>query len=231
VKIWKLSDPGDDRYANASRRGAWSPSVGLCTECGASRQRRVKPLIIEWEPGSDRIGDVTCVGFNSDAAVTDRAVKALDKCGGFEPSPVEMYQNPKLKRPRTSLRTKPRVWLPYEGRPMFELWITLHVYLDPKKSSIRLLKVCETCGLRRYEALGIERWETTWDKDRLEGASIHFPRKPGCGIYVNESDLAGSGLFRVHEFPAWIFCTDSVKKIVESEGLTNVSFREMGDTI
>ena len=40
MKIWRLIDPNDDRYARASRRGTWSPGKGLCPECKASREER-----------------------------------------------------------------------------------------------------------------------------------------------------------------------------------------------
>jgi hypothetical protein len=230
MKIWRLRDPGDNFFAHASRRGTWSSGYGLCTECDASTQQRIKPLIIEWEPGSDRIGDFTCVGFNSDAVVTDRAVKVLIKLGGFEPGPVEMYQNPKLKRHPRSRNEKPRIWLPYRGPSLFDLWITRNVNLDLEKSSVKLVKACSTCGHQRYEVSGIESWETRWNKEQRETTNIHIPRELDRGIYIRETVLEGNGFFRVREVPSWIFCTDPVKILIQEEKLTHIEFLKMGDT-
>jgi hypothetical protein len=48
------------------------------------------------------------------------------------------------------------------------------------------------------------------------------------GLYVSERSLAGADIFRVEEFPGWILCTDDVKRFVESNEYTNVSFLEIG---
>lgn len=45
--LW-FADPVDSRFARASRRGSWTPeSLGACQQCGTSRQRRARPLILE----------------------------------------------------------------------------------------------------------------------------------------------------------------------------------------
>jgi len=51
------------------------------------------------------------------------------------------------------------------------------------------------------------------------------------GIFVDESSLADASIFRVHEFPSWIFVTDWLKNLVESEEFTNISFDEIGESI
>jgi len=230
MRVWRLADPGDDRFARASRRGSWSPSSGLCSECGASSQERIQPLVLEWEPGSALVGDFTWPGFGSDIAITEQVVKALKSFGGFEAGPVEMVQEPNLKRPSGSRRGKPRVWLPYEGPPLYDLWVTQQVHLDRERSSVWLVKQCRTCSRQQYAVDGIERWETGWDKERRESVKTHIPRSRGLGLYVEEDALAGTAIFRTHEFPGWVLCTDAIKELVEKEGFTNVSFLEAGET-
>ena len=43
MKIWRLVDPNDDRYARASRRGTWSLGKGVCRECTASSSTASSP--------------------------------------------------------------------------------------------------------------------------------------------------------------------------------------------
>ena len=228
MKIWRLVDPNDDRYARANRRGTWSLGKGVCPECTASSQERIQPLVIEWERGSDEIGDVTWLG-SGDAAVTERALEILMELGGLEPGPVEMYQDPKLQRPRSPRRAIPRIWLPYEGTPLFDFRITHCLLADLEKSSVTLVRTCGTCDRRRYVA-GIECRKRTWDKERLSSEQIQIPREPGRGIYVGKSRLAGAGVFRVQEFPAWMLCTDSARRRIECASLSNISFSEVGET-
>jgi len=231
MKVWRLSDPVDSRFARASRRGSWSQSSGLCPECGASSQRRIQPLVLEWEPGSDAIGDFTWPGFGSDIAITEPVANLLEAFGGFETGPVEMVQDSTLKRPSGSRSGKPRVWLPYEGPPLRDLWVTQQVHLDLERSSVRLVKECMTCGRKHYDIDGIERYETGWDKERRESVETRIPRQHGLGIYLAADALAGVAIFRLHEFPGWILVTDLVKNFVEKEGFTNVSFLEAGETL
>ena len=108
--IWRLEDPRDGRFAEAGWRGAWSEGVS-CPACSGSTQERTQPLIMEWEAGSDRIGDFTCTGVCSGFAVTEQVGTALRRhFEGFELGPVQMTQDGKLKKPkRITKRTKPRV--------------------------------------------------------------------------------------------------------------------------
>ncbi|MGH9891684.1 MAG: hypothetical protein ACREA0_06825 [bacterium] len=230
MKLWRFADPSDQQFAEASRRGTWSPSSGLCSECGASSQERIQPLVLEWEPGSDVIGDFTWPGFGSDIAIAEKVVTAFKGFGGFEPGPVEMVQDPNQRRQGGPHRGKPRVWLPYQGPPLYDLWVTRQVHLDLERSSVWLVKECRTCGRQQYAVDGIERRETRWDKEQRKSVRMHIPRSRGLGFYVAEDAFTGSAIFRTHEFPGWVLCTDLVKEIVEKEGFTNVSFLEVGDT-
>ena len=68
-----------------------------------------------------------------------------------------------------------------------------------------------------------------WNK-RLGGLEeLHFPRTPGKGLYIADSDVDGSDIFRVDEFPAWIFCKDTTKDFIIAQGFTNINFLEYGE--
>ena len=97
MKFYRLAHTSRHAFARAGRRGTWypNPGKGLCPECGRSKQERVKPLIVEWEPGSDLIADFTWPGLLDDLMVTERVRQCFEKCRfkGFEFGPVEMVQD------------------------------------------------------------------------------------------------------------------------------------------
>jgi len=234
VKIWRMQDPRDPKYAVAAWRGAWSVSDGkLCPECTASTQHRIQPIVIEWEPGSELIGDFTCAGICDGFIVKKSVGDELSRSfRGFELGSVRMIQHSKLRRPvRVTKRTKPRIWLPYEGPELCELWIPLMVPIDRARSTCHVAMRCSTCGRERYTVEGCERTEGHWDKHRRRYLSDRYPREPGKGAFVQMQHLHGAGIFRIRELRGWVFCTDDVKYLVEERQYTNISFLECGDVV
>ncbi len=209
MKLYHFHNPHDFRYAQAARRGTWfpDPGPGLCPECTSSRQERIPPLILKWLPGSDLIGDFVWPGFDDEVVVSQRVRDAFEnRFRGFEFKPVEMWQEPKLKRPqRITKRTKPRVWLPYEGPPLWDLWVTAYAHLDLEKSGWSIDRVCSTCGRVFYTTPPYE--------ERY--------------LVIDIATWGGEEIFRLHE-SGWVFCTQGVKDFVEEAGFTNVGFLEDG---
>lgn len=226
MKLWRLSDPRGHEFAEAGLRGTWSnANDGPCPECTASRQMREKPLVLAWQPGANEVGDFTWPGLGSDIVVAGRVLGLLqDHLSGFEAGPVEMTEDPNVSK-----RAK-RVLLPYKGPELHELWVTRWVHLDPVRSSVELENRCGTCGAERWEVYGVERWDSHFDPERKQLVRVKTERLPSAGILVSETDLAGDAIFRVHELPGWVFCTELVRELVEKEQFSNVSFLEMGDT-
>jgi len=235
MRVWRLSKPIDTRFASASRLGTWEPkaNTSVCPEGTATRQKRVSPLIIEWDPGSDIIGDFVWPGFDDELVVTEQVFKSLSSCfRGFKQRTVAMYQNPKLNRPkRVNKRTRPRVWLPYQGPVLHDLWVASWAHVDLTSSSVRQIKKCSQCGYEAFEVDGIEKRSSRWDKARRESIKIHQRRMPGKGLFIAEGDLEGADLFRVHEFPGWILCTDRLRKFICHQGFSNIEFLDVGDVV
>lgn len=232
MQIFSLEEiPRDHTYAEAGVRGTWSEG-SLCPECKGSTRRRIQPLVIEWEPDSDVLGDFTW-GTPWSFAIVEHAMKALlAEFRGFEPGPVEMFQEPKLRRPtRITKRTKPRIWLPYEGPPLYDFWITARVHADMERSSIRLKKKCSTCGVETYSVTGLEERKGDWDLEAGTFLDVDRPRIEGQGIFVRQADLGGAEIFRLHELPGFILCTQRLKDFIEERRFTNVTFREVGDVV
>lgn len=210
VRLYRLGDPRDCSFAQASRLGTWypNPGPGICPECTASRQKRVPPLVIEWEPGSDVIGDFTWPGFGDEIVVTQRVREALEgRFRGFEFLPIQMHQDPKLVRPeRVTKRTKPRIWLPYQGPPLWDLQAPAWCKLDLEKSHVTVEKVCRTCG-------------TTYHK---------FPPGRTRHLVVDPASWGGQHAFRLREV-GLLTVSEEVKQFIETERFTNVGFWPEGE--
>lgn len=210
IRIYHFHDPNDSRFARAGRRGTWEPDPGpgVCPECGRSRQRRVPPLIMEWLPDSDIIGDFTWPGLDDEVVVTDAVRRFLGDHikTAVDFLPPEMWQSPRLAKPqRVTTRTKPRVWLPYEGPQLWSMEPTAYARLDLKASGWQVEGTCSICGRVLYSSPPFEERRYAVDP---------------CTWY-------GADIFRIHD-SRWLFCTERAKRLIEARGFTNVSFLEDG---
>ena len=216
MKLWRLSDPCDYRYGRAGR-------VGGTWQKGEYMERR-RALAIVWLPDSDAVGDFTWPGLDTDVVVTDRVGAALAdvQIEGYELKPVEMAEDSEAAVRRSR---KPRVRLPYSGPPLWDLWVTAWTRIDRKRSTVAATRTAD--GSETFELRGVQRRESSWDKERRVLVKRMHPRVEGQGLFVPPI----RGFFRVSEFPAWIFCTDDIKDLIEDHCFTNVSFLEMGDVL
>ena len=180
-------------------------------------------MLIAWEPGSDEVGDFSWPGFDSEVVVTDPVLEALRSFSGFEPGPVEVVEDADARRRRGT-----RVRLPYRGPRLHELWVTASVNMDRDRSSAELEHACPTCGAEQWELYGVERWDSHYDRGLQQLVRTKTERLPNAGVFVHETHLDGAQVFRVRELPAWIFCTDAVREVVQQAGFSNVAFLEMG---
>lgn len=230
MKLYRIVEPSwlNLDFAELSPIGTWSSSTGVCYECGGSNQERVQPLVAEWQPGSDLIADVTWAAFQP--VLTCKLFCDLrSRFRGFTNGPVEYVQDPKLKRPvRVTRRNRRRVWLPYDGPELCEVWVAEFRHLAKPASTAEMTYKCRTCGRERWEVIGIERWE--YDADALGFATwTNYQRQPDMGLYARPSDLSDIDVFRFNEFPAWIICTEQVRTYVLEGSYSNVGFLEIGE--
>jgi hypothetical protein len=184
------------------------PKRTLCKECELGECEYVRPLILEWAEDSDLVGDFTwpCIGVMV-VIVTDRVRQVcLDlQLSNLRFDPITFYQHPRLKRPtRITSRTKPRVWLPYEGPTLWDMQPLHWVHLNAKKSRMSLDQQCSTCG---YQFLQFE------DINKL---------------HIDSTDLGQSEIFRIYELPSLVFCTSRVKTAFEAMKFTNIKFSARG---
>lgn len=225
MKILRIANPFLD-FAGAVCRGAWVRSTDrACQECGTSGEERQPPLIMEWERGSERVGDFIWAGFAGEGvAVTPGVVDALSPFMGFRPGPVEVIGTPVGGDPRASRRLE----VPHAWPTLAELLVTHVVNADMDRSTVEVHYTCPKCGYRTYKVDGVELLGTMhWTGDRGQRPKA---RVAGKGIHVRSRALAGHDIFRVREFPSWIFCSEAVRDVIRGAGFTNITFLEMGDS-
>ena len=232
MKLWRLADPRDFRFAEVGGRGTWvateETEEGVCPSCGASRQQRVQPLVIEWLRGPAELGDFTWAGRSP--VVVDRAFAELSESfSGFESGPVAAVNE--RKRFSVKQQRDRGLSLPELDPPLHELWVTTRVHLDAQRSTVDHENHCEVCGCDRWRVHGVERWDSQYDREKKKLVRVRTERVPNSGIYLHETDLGGADIFRVVETPVSVFCTDRVRAMIEREKFSNVSFLEMGEIL
>ena len=220
MKVWRLSDPLDERYASAGWRGTWS-SGRLCPGCTASSEQRVSPLLLVWQPGSRTVGDFVWPGRG--VVVTESVAEVLSQFGGFDVGPVEIIDDHGPTRGPIRL---PEV----DASDLRELLARAVVGVDLDRSSVELARTCEVCGRDEWEFFGLSEWRVTWDQEARSGSRDCVPRFPGAGLFVPEAEAVEAGVFTISQAPAWVLCTDEFRHVVDDHGFSNIAFLDVGDT-
>ena len=200
----------DSRYADCSRIGSYRRNPN-CPKCGTQRWKRTRPLVIEWEEGADVIADFTFPG-SEEIMVTNRVREFLEGSGlrGFEFGPVSMEQNRKLKKPRRPNPRKKRVWLPYEGPLLWELWTTSLCRLNLDKSKRTLLSECPVCHWREY---------VVDEETPLENS-----------FFVEARSWDGSDFFRIQDLDL-TFVTEKAARALAKQEFTNLLIEKRGKIV
>jgi hypothetical protein len=153
------------------------------------------------------------------------------KFRGIHTEPVDMVQDPRLRSPkRASARNKPRVWLPYSGPELVELWLD-HVTPFLPATTTQVDWHCDNCGREPRSITGVETKSHRYDQNKKDLVPDVHPRAHGQGVFVAAANVKDHPIFRLEEFSGSILCTDKVKSFIESEGFTNVDFLEYGDVV
>lgn len=131
--------PGD--FARFSHVGTWTRG-SICRGCGLSSSELVEPLKIEWDPGTERIGDFSWCGYH--CVVVDNVRRFLANAEfECEFGLVEVV-------PPTEPTRMPRVPFPYRGPVLSWLIPTKRLPLNTELSGLVLASDCPECGQRRY---------------------------------------------------------------------------------
>jgi hypothetical protein len=225
MKIWVFSDPANyENYARATRYDMWS-------NLHVDHNGNVEPLIMEWEPDSNCVGDFTWPALDKDIVVTENTGKALlQRFKGIVLGPVEMIQNiqPEIIEKEKKKGIK-RIILPYTGPKLYNMYVSNWVDIDFEKSSYSI--ELDDNGNEIYNIEGIERIEAKYDRLEKKITKQRINRDQSKGIFINYVDLSGVEIFRINQAPASVFCTDNVKVFIEARNYSNVQFLEVGDML
>jgi hypothetical protein len=163
--------------------------------------------VIEWERGSNVIADFTWPCGLYELVVSDRVRSCIETHGfsGITFEPVEMIQKKGLKKPLKVSRAKPRVWLPYEGPPLWNLVVTSWCDMDLPASGRSYVLDCNECGKKHM--------------------LIHDPTAP---LVVNPETWSGTDFFCMRDLYKLVFVRESVKSVLKENGFTNLQIKERG---
>lgn len=142
MNIYLLDDPAKPaEFARFSSVGTWTNDQ-VCPSCGEPMAHLIEPLQIEWDEGTDRIGDFSWGGYH---CVVIDAVRSFLESQAFEVN----FGIVRVIQP-TERATCPRVLFPYEGPDLSWLTPMARLKLDEERSGVRMLSDCSACGQRRY---------------------------------------------------------------------------------
>jgi hypothetical protein len=192
-------------YAHALMSGTYE-QLPRCAKCRLAARKRVPPLVIEWDYGSIVIGDFTWPAGLGEIAVTDRVKSCIVSNGfsGVSFDTVKMVQRQGLKKPRKDSKARTRVWLPYDGPPLWSLVVTSWCDLDVAASARSFVSECDECKRMRM--------------------IVHDSAAP---LVVMPETWQGTGFFCIRELEM-VFISEAVKKAIEQHDFTNVQMKERG---
>lgn len=198
-KIYLLiKKTGNYDYAEFAHVGVWEKFREYCEKCTAPDSKLVEPLQIEWEPGSDVIGDFSWCGYT--ITVQDK-VKNFLVAKGFEVNfgSVEVHKSSTPKRRQRAVPS------PYDGPKLHWLMPTEKLNTDIEMSGLQIKIDCSSCGLRRY-------------KFKMNGLFISKSELGGRKMFrINQFDTSSA-----------TYVTEEGLQELVSQNFTNFWFRETG---
>ena len=187
MKLYLLDDPEKHSpFASISKVGTWSEG-GLC-HCGQNTERAIEPMLIQWEPDSDIIGDFSWSMYTF--AVNDRVKKYMTE-HGFECK----FGKTKVVRPVKPKRKK-IVPFPYTGPKLHWIMPTATIELNEKKSGVEIEIDCADCKKRNYT---FRRQGIVIDRNSWKGQRMFRIKQfePSAATFLSEEglNLLNSGSF------------------------------------
>jgi len=129
MKIFLLRKTVPSEFADFSHVGTWSEETEYCASCEYSNQQLIEPLQIEWEPGSDIVGDFSWCGA---AILINEYVKEVFEKNGLECK----YGKVEIKESTTPIRGRKIVGCPYTGLKLYWLIPNRIIDVDIERSEL-----------------------------------------------------------------------------------------------
>lgn len=191
-------------FAFFSALGTWSKGDGLCRACQGHSQNRIEPLLVQWEPSSDVIGDFSWDGPWGYVFLVTEPVVAFLRRHGFECG----FLGVEYVEPEKASKRYKCVPYPYRGPKQYWGKCETFVDLDQQASGVKLKIDCPECGRQKHTF-------------RNEGIAI--PR----------SNWSGEKMFRIRTNGKSLatFVTDEGRRLIEEAGFSNIAFRPAGEIV
>jgi hypothetical protein len=190
-------------FAHFSALGTWFPDPWtVCSSCGNDNQICIEPLLVQWEPSTDRIGDFSWDGPFGYVFIVQRRVVDLFQSNGMECDFLRVkYVPPESKRRRAKC-----VPYPYTGPELRWAECNTLLDLDMNASGVEVKMSCPVCGTIKY----------TFRKE---------------GIVIRRNQWHGENLFRIRTNgrSAATFVTEEGRQLLQKAKCSNVAFSVAGE--
>jgi hypothetical protein len=199
--IDRLAELKSVRFAHFAAVGTWVDERQACESCGWHWQKLAPPLLVQWEPSSDEIGDFSWDGpFGYVFVVKDSVAKRLTDLR-FECQYLAVdFVKPERKRKTIAF--------PYAGPKLVWGECSATLDLDLQASKVKRESSCSECGdvsyTFRYKDIEIQR--RAWAGQRM------------FRITTNGRSSA-------------TFVTEEGRRVLEDEAFTNIGFSHAGKIV
>lgn len=180
MKFYCIRKIKSNKYADFSHVGTWSELTESCDECDYTNEKLIEPLLIEWETGSDIIGDFSYCGAT--VLVTNQVMDTLiDLKFDLEFRQVIVQRNTdKIKKNEKIVR------FPYAGPPLNWIVPKTLVPIDINSNGI----VVEKCTKCHREDFQFKSSGLVIDKKKVNSAKIFGLELYGASlVYISENGL------------------------------------------
>jgi hypothetical protein len=188
-------------FACFSALGTWGGPSGLCNTCQQHWKDYTEPLLVQWEPSTDTIGDFSWDGPWGYLFLVTEPVVAFFHRQGFRCN----FLGVEYVEPEKGSKRSKCVPYPYAGPQ--QLWGKCETFidLDPEASGVRLMIDCSECRRKKY----------TFRNE---------------GIMIPRVNWHGEKMFRIttNGKSAATFVTEEGRRLIEDAGFSNVAFRPAG---
>lgn len=201
---WKSNPPfatcsmgcPNGEFVVGSYRPSWWHWDDRCPKCGLNiATTRLVPWKMEWEEGSDCIGDFAGYSAPCWYPIAQRKVIDFFHNNNFFINTFEtVFKAVPPPSPRSRKPRYPIVFTtPYEGPPFWGIAPRYGVHLNEEKSQKTRLSSCSVCGCLQYERNLWDSWrkivvdEEEWNGLKLFGVfELGSMLTPGDGVYISE---------------------------------------------
>ncbi len=192
----------ESKFADFSAVGTWVDDGSRCDACGWHGQSLSEPLLVQWEPGVDAVGDFSWDGpFGYVALITDRV--------------VAFFHTHDFRCDLLSVKYVPPepcgnefVSYPYTGPKQHWVKCTSIVDLDTDGSKVEVKLSCGECGRVKYT---------------FRNQGIVIPKRNWHGEKIFRITTNGRSLAT--------FVTEEARCEIEENAFTNIAFSLAGEIV